>query len=178
VLTICAKSTATSIVGGRILAEEFGLKENEARKVEIAGLFFEMGRVIFALYKSLHKEDYEKAGIGEDFIAEHQSYFGLKIVEKFNLPEFLKDIISTKYLTLEAELLSLAGIVMIANSTVDMSFRRFGNKLVIVSPMPDPEGKIVHTIGAVIEEIFKAVGLRGYIEIHKPPEPDQKSSKG
>ena len=173
VLTACAKSSATSIVGGKILAEELGLREDDARRVEIGGLFFEIGRVIIALYRSLYRDDYEQAEIGEDFINEYQSYFGLKIVERFNLPDLLKDMISTKFLTLEKELISLSGIVMIAHSMVDLSFRRFGNKLVLSSPMPDPEGKIVHTIGAVIEETFKAAGLGGYIEIHRPPEPEQ-----
>ena len=97
-------------------------------------------------------------------------------MEKFSLPEFLKDVISTTCLTLETELISLSGIVIIAYSIVDLSFRRFDNKLVLSSPMPDPEGMIVHTMGATIEEIFKAVGLGGYIEIKRPPEPNRKSS--
>jgi hypothetical protein len=79
-------------------------------------------------------------------------------------------------LTLETELISLSGVVIVAYSIVDLSFRRFDNKLVLLSPMPDSEGTIVHTMGATIEEIFKAVGLGGYIEIKRPPAPKQKLS--
>ena len=34
---ICAKSFATSIIGGRILAKEFGLRDDDTRRVEIRG---------------------------------------------------------------------------------------------------------------------------------------------
>ena len=173
---ICAKSFATSIIGGRMLAKEFGLRDDDARRVEIGGLLFEIGRIIIALYGALYKDEYEQAQIGEDFISQHQSHLGMKFLEKFGLPEFLKDVISTTCLTLETEFVSLSGIVIAAYSIVDLSFRRFDNKLVLSSPMPDPEGMIVHTVGATIKEIFKAVGLGGYIEIIRPPEPNQRSS--
>ena len=173
---ICAKSFATSIIGGRMLAKEFGLRDDDARRVEIGGLLLEIGKIIIALYRSLYKDEYEQAQIGEDFISQHQSHLGMKFMEKFGLPEFLKDVISTTCLTLETERVSLSGIVIAAYSIVDLSFRRFDNKLVLSSPMPDPEGMIVHTVGATIKEIFKAVGLGGYIEIIRPPEPNQRSS--
>ena len=161
---ICAKSFATSVIGGRMLAKEFGLRDDDARKVEIGGLLLEIGKIIIALYRSLYKDEYEQAQIGEDFM------------EKFGLPEFLKDVISMTCLTLETELISLSGVVIVAYSIVDLSFRRFDNKLVLLSPMPDSEGTIVHTMGATIEEIFKAVGLGGYIEIKRPPAPRKKLS--
>ncbi len=63
--TIFAKSFATSIVGGKLLAKEFGLRDNDAKKVELAGLLLEIGKIIIALYKSLHKDAYEEAEIGE-----------------------------------------------------------------------------------------------------------------
>jgi HD-like signal output (HDOD) protein len=176
VKNICAKNFATSIIGSRILAKDFGLRDSDIRRVEIGGLLFEIGRIIIALYRSLYKDDYEQAQIGEDFVTQYQSYFGTKIVEKFSLPDFVKDIISTKGLSLETEFISLSGIVIVACSIVELSFRRFNNKLVLFSPMPDPEGMIVHTTGAVIEETFKAVGLGGYIEIIRPPDINQKLS--
>jgi CRISPR/Cas system-associated endonuclease Cas3-HD len=172
--TIFAKSFATSIVGGKLLAKEFGLRDNDAKKVELAGLLLEIGKIIIALYKSLHKDAYEEAEIGEEFISQYQSCLGVKIIKKYELPEFLKDMISTNCLTLEKGLLSLSGIVMLAFSIVDLSFRRFGNRLVIASPMPDPDGMVVHTTGAVIEETFKAVGLAEYIEVIRQTVPDHK----
>jgi hypothetical protein len=175
---IFAKSFATSLLGGRILAKEFGLRDNDAKKVELGGLLLEIGKIIIAIYRSLYNDDYEQAEIEEDFISQYHSLLGLKIVDKFKLPEFLKDMISTKCLTLETELISLSGIVFVAYSIVDLSFRRFGNKLVIASPMPDPDGTVVHTIGAVVEETFKAVGLSGYIEIIRQPLPNRGWSKG
>jgi HD-like signal output (HDOD) protein len=173
---ICAKSFATSVIGGRVLAKEFGLRDDDARRVETGGLLFEIGRIIIALYRSLYKDEYEQAQIGEDFISQHQSRLGMKFMEKFGLPEFLKDVISTTCLTFETELISLSGIVIVAYSIVDLSFRRFDNKLVLSSPMPDPEGMIVHTMGATIKDIFKAVGLGEHIEIVRPPVPNQKLS--
>jgi hypothetical protein len=170
---IFAKSFATSILGGKILAKEFGLRDNDAKKVELGGLLLEIGKIIIAVYRSLYNDDYEQAEIGEDFISVYHSHLGIKIIEKFRLPEFLKEMISMEYLTLETELISLSGIVMAAYSIVDLSFRRFGNKLVIASPMPDPDGTVVHTIGAVIEGTFKAVGLGGYIDIIRQPLPNR-----
>jgi HD-like signal output (HDOD) protein len=178
VRTLCAKSFATSIIGGRILAKEFGLREDDTRRVEIGGLLLEIGKIIIALYRSLYKDEYEQAQIGEDFISEHQARLGAKFMEKFGLPEFLKDVIATTCLTLETELISLSGVVIVAYSIVDLSFRRFDNKLVLLSPMPDPEGIIAHTLGATVAEIFRAVGLGSYIEIRRPPEPNQKSPAG
>lgn len=170
--TIFAKSFATSIVGGKILAKEFGLRDNDAKKVELGGLLLEIGKIIFALYRSLHKDAYEEAEIGEEFISQYHSSLGVKIIEKYELPEFLKEMISTDCLTLEKELISLSGIVMLAYSIVDLSFRRFGNKLVIASPMPDPDGMVVHTTGAVVQETFRAVGFGEYIEVIRQTVPE------
>ncbi|HVO65103.1 MAG TPA: HDOD domain-containing protein [Syntrophales bacterium] len=173
VKVIFAKSFATSILGGKILAKEFGLRGSDAKKVELGGLLLEIGKIIIAVYRSLYNEDYVQAEIGEDFISSYHSHLGIKIIEKFKLPEFLKEMISMEYLTLEKELISLSGIVMAAYSIIDLSFRRFGNRLVIASPMPDPDEMAVHTIGEVIYDTFKAVGLGGYIEIKRQPLPIQ-----
>ena len=175
---IFAKSFATSILGGRILAKEFGLRDNDAKKVDLGGLLLEIGKIIIAIYRSLYNDDYEQAAIGEDFISQYHSLLGVKFIDKFKLPEFLKDMISTECLTLETELISLSGIVMMAYSIVDLSFRKFGNKLVIASPMPDPDVTVVHTIGAIVEDTFKAVGLAGYIEIIRQSLPNRGWSKG
>jgi len=174
VKVIFAKSFATSILGGKILAKEFGLRDSDAKKVELGGLLLEIGKIIIAVYRSLYNEDYEKAEIGEDFISSYHSHLGIKIIEKFKLPEFLKEMISMEYLTLEKELISLSGIVMVAYSIIDLSFRRFGNRLIIASPMPDPDEAAVHTIGEVIYDTFKAVGLGGYIEIIRQPLPNRR----
>jgi hypothetical protein len=173
---IFARSFATSILGGKVLAKEFGLRDGDARKVELGGLLLEIGKIIIALYRSLYKDAYEESEIGEEFISQYHSCLGMKIIEKYELPEFLKEMISTDCITLETELMSLSGIVMLAYSIVDLSFRRFGNKFVIASPMPDPDGMVVHTTGEVIEETFKAVGLAGYIEVKRHVLPNQKLS--
>jgi len=162
---IFAKSFATSILGGKILSKEFGLKDNDRKKVELGGLLLEIGKIIIAIYRSLYNEDYEQAKIGEDFISKYHSTLAVKIIEKFRLPEYLKDMVSAHYLTLETELVSLSGIVILAYSIVDLNFRRFGDKLVIVSPMPEPDGMVEHTTGEIIEGTFKAVGLAKYIQI-------------
>lgn len=171
---IFARSFATSILGGKILAKECGLRDSDARKVELGGLLLEIGKIIIAIYRSLYNDDYEQAEIGEDFISEYHSFLGIKIIENFKLPIFLKDMILTDCLTLEAELISLSGIVFVANSIVDVTFRRFGNKFVLLSPMPDPDGIVAHTLGSVIDATFKAVGLSGYMEIIRQSLPMRK----
>ncbi len=50
VKTIYAKSFATSILGGKLLAKEFGLRDNDAKKVELGGLLLEIGKIIIAIY--------------------------------------------------------------------------------------------------------------------------------
>ena len=56
---IFAKSFATSILGGRILAKEFGLRDNDAKKVELGGLLLEIGKIIIAIYiyRALYNDD-------------------------------------------------------------------------------------------------------------------------
>jgi len=168
---IFAKSFATSLIGGRILAKEFGLIDNDAKKVELGGLLLEMGKIIIAIYRSLYHDDYEQAGIDDAFISAHHASLGVKIVEKFKLPDYLKDMISTDCLTLDTKMISLSGIVMLAYSMVDLSFRRFDNRLAIATPMADMEG-MAPTIGSVIEDIFKSVGLASYLKIIRRPLPN------
>lgn len=50
------------------MAKEFGLRDNDAMKVELADLLLEIGKIIFAVYRSLYNDDYEKADIGVNFI--------------------------------------------------------------------------------------------------------------
>lgn len=164
VKSLYAKSFATSVLAGKLLACECSLTYDDAKKVEMGGLLFEIGRIIFSVYRALYPEEYEHADINERFIDEYQPYLGSKFVEHYKFSDYLKDIVSTKYLTLGPKLITLAGIVLMANSMADYSFTRFG-KLVLVSPLPDREGNLVYTTGWAIEGMFKAVGLSKYIQI-------------
>ncbi len=43
---VFARSFAVSVLGGKILARELGLREDDAKKVELGGLLSEIGKVI------------------------------------------------------------------------------------------------------------------------------------
>jgi HD-like signal output (HDOD) protein len=166
---IYARSFATSILAGKLLANECGLTYGDAKKVEIGGLLLEIGKIIMAVYQSLCPDDYEQAGIDDDFVSAYHSLLGVKFIEHYNFSENLKEMVSTKCLSLGPKLMTLPGIVVAAHHIVDSSFRRFHNKLVIASPMPDREGNVVYTTGWAIEGMFRAVGLSRHIEIEITP---------
>jgi hypothetical protein len=162
---IFARSFATSIIASKLLANECSLTYEDAKKVEMGGLLLEIGKIIISVYHSVYPEEYKQAGIDDDFATRYHSVLGIKFIENFKFSETLKEIISAKCLTIGQKLITLPGIVMVAHSIVDYSFQNFHNKLVIASPMPDRNGNVISTTAWVIEGMFRAVGLSGYIEI-------------
>ncbi|MBN1380640.1 MAG: HDOD domain-containing protein [Deltaproteobacteria bacterium] len=171
---IFARSFATSILASKLIANECGLTYEDTKKVEIGGLLLEIGKIMIVVYRSLYPDDYKQAGIDESFVTEHHTTLGLMFIEKYNFSENLKDIISAKYLTLGQKLVKLSSIVLIAHTLVDHSFRNFHNKLIIASPLPDPDGNITYTTGWAIESMFKAVGLSKHIKLLNPSQTNQK----
>ena len=162
---IFARSFAISIIATKLLANECGLTHEDAKQVEIGGLLLEIGKIMIAVYKSIYPDEYEQAGIDDDFVSCYHSLLGVKFIDHFKLSEKLKALVSAKCVTLGQKLITLSGIVMVAHSIVDDSFRKFHNKLVIASPMPDREGKVIYTTGWAIEGMFRAAGLSRHIEI-------------
>ncbi len=137
-----------------------GVHDREIRKVESGGLFLDMGKIIMILYKI----DNAHADLDEEFILKYNPYLGLKIVERFKLPEFLKEIIFSPHFRFVEDSLHLSAIVNLAYSIVDRSFKKHG-KLVLQSPMPDLEGLVPSTPGSIILDQFNAIGLGKYMEV-------------
>ena len=157
-LNLAARSFITSILG-RMLAKQLGMKDEEIRKVELGGLFLEIGKVFILLYNRQEKKE-----LSEAFISKYYPFLGLKMVEKFELPEFLGEILSSPSLDFEENRLSLPGIVHLVHSIVETHFKENG-RLVIRSPMPDADGVVISTYGSVMRKQLEAVGLENFLEI-------------
>jgi HD-like signal output (HDOD) protein len=155
-----ARSFATSLLG-RLLAQKMRIPEDDVHKVELGGLFFEVGKLVIRLYHAAHP-DIRASG---EFINRYHPYLGIALVEHMELlPGFLVEIISPHAFTFEEDELSVAAIVDLAHFIVYDSFKTHG-KLVIASPLPDADGYVTSTIGSVLEDQFAALGLGQYVEV-------------
>lgn len=159
---IFARSYASSVLG-KILAQQFGMREDNAKRVELGGLFSEIGKMIIVLYKKLHTVDDQR--IDEVFIKKYHPYLSERIIEKFSLPEYLKQMIFVDNLVVEANYITMTGMTQLAVSYVASSFNKFSNRLVIEAlPMPAGQDQTL-SLDAIIEEQFNAVGLGKYLRI-------------
>lgn len=160
--TIFARSFAASIIG-KILAQQMGLREDMAKKVELGGLFSEIGRMILLVYKKLHAPDDER--IDEIFIEKYSPYLTERIIEVFALPDYLKAMIFQEGLVVEANYITLSGITRLAVQFVHASFSKHGNHLVL-EPLALPPGhdQIV-SLDHIIQDQFNAVGLGKYLRV-------------
>lgn len=159
---IFARSFAASIIG-KILAQQMGLREDLAKKVELGGLFSEIGRMILHVYKKLHAPDDER--IDEIFIDKYSPYLTERIIDVFALPDYLKAMVFQEGLVVEANYITLSGITRLAVQFVHASFSRHNNHLVI-EPLALPSGhdQIV-SLDHIIQDQFNAVGLGKYLRI-------------
>ena len=164
---LAARSFIISFLG-KMIAQKMGLDEEEIKKVEMGGLFLKVGKVFMFLYEAS-----EKKKLDEEFISLYYPYLGLKVVDFFKLPEFLKEVISFSSLQLEENSFSISSIIELAHSAVDKSFKKFG-KFVIQSPLPDKEGVVLATLGSDLANQLEAVGLGTYLEILPTLSPRQK----
>ena len=163
-----AKSFAASVVG-RVLARGLGFSDDAARKVELGCLLFHFGFLMMLVYRSRHQD--EAFHIDDDFIQEHQSLLTQRIIVRFNLPDYLLDMIMTNCLSIDRMGVRLPGVVQMAIAIVEMSFQRFNNRLVVQSPMSLSDEGVSITLGSIIEEQFSVAGLRQYLQI--VPQPSQ-----
>ena len=160
------KSFAASIVG-RILARGLGFRDDAERKVELGCLLFHIGTLMMLVYRNYHQDaDFH---IDDDFIQKNQSSLAERIVQRFQLPDYLFEMVITRGFSLVRMGIDLSGVVQMAIAAVEMSFQRFNNRLVILTPRlsSDDEGDI--TIGAIIEAHFSAAGLLKYLQIVVKP---------
>ncbi|MCK7485451.1 MAG: hypothetical protein MZU97_07730 [Bacillus subtilis] len=81
-----------------------------------------------------------------------------KIVSRYCLPEYVRTALLARNLIVEEDTLSLAGIVHLAHDTVQASFQKNNNRLVLKCQVPRPGTDVTRTLEAIVTEKFKAVG--------------------
>ena len=167
---IFAKNFAASVVG-RIMARGLGFQDDGTRKVELACLLSNIGALMMTVYRNhYHTGDFV---LSDDFIEQNHLYLTERIIRRFNLPEYLHEMIMTNCFTLERMGIGLPAVVKLAIAAVDWSFRTLDNKLVFRSPQTSPDDRFTPSLAAIVEEQFTAVGLKKYLIIL--PETTQKS---
>jgi hypothetical protein len=160
---IFARSYASSVIG-KILAQQFGMREDNAKRVELGGLFSEIGKMILVLYKKLHAPDDKR--FDNDFINKYHPYLAERIVEKFALPDYLKQMIFSESLIVEENYITVSGITQVAINFVEASFQKFHNRLVIEAMVPPTLGRDESlSLDKIIEDQFNAVKLGKYLRI-------------
>jgi hypothetical protein len=157
-----AKSFASSVVG-RILARGLGFRDDAARKVELGCLLFHFGFLMMLVYRNRYQDG--EVRIDDVFIGQYQFCLTERIINRFQLPDYLLEMVNTRSLDLERLGISLSGVVRVAVDVVEMSFRQFDNRLVIQSPKVSPREEASVSLGIIIEEQFAAAGLRKYLQI-------------
>jgi HD-like signal output (HDOD) protein len=157
---VFARNFATSKLS-ELLAVQLGLGSADRSIVGLAGLFMEIGKVIMALY-----ERQSGRVLAPEFVAHHHPWVGARLIEHYELPPVLGEIIDHAYFKfVKKDTLSLSAIVDLAYAVVDRSFNRH-EKLVIESPMPDPEGLLyARTSGSIIAGQFQSIGLSDYAHV-------------
>ena len=162
---LCAKSFATSIVG-RLLAAEMGLRDAAIKKVELGGLFHHMGRIIAHLYVTR----YDGVMLTENFVRTYAPYIGIRVVQKFKLPDFLCEMLTARHIGLNADGLNLSALVHVAHCSVSNSFGQHG-RMVVRGPLtPITEGA-PPTAASIMAEQFAAIGLGEFLSIIEPEQP-------
>lgn len=169
---IYAKSFSASVVG-RIMARGFGFRDDGARQVELACLLANVGALMMAVYRSRYNAAYYIAS--DEFIEQNHSYLTEKIIRRFQLPEYLHEMILTNCFILDRMGIGLPTVVKLAIGAVDWSFRTLNNKLVFRSPYTSLEDRFAPSLAAIVEEQFAAAGLKRYLVII--PEKDQVPQK-
>ena len=156
--SLAARAFMISMLG-KMLAKQMGMKEEDTKKVELGGLFLKVGKVYMRLYERERGEPLERT-----FVTKYYRYLGSKMVERFKLPDFLLEVLSSPVCSFTESSFNIRGVVQLAHAIVDKNFANYG-KFIIQSPMPDKEGLVTSTLGAIMESQLDAVGLGFFLEI-------------
>jgi hypothetical protein len=169
---IFARNFAASVVG-RIMARGLGFRDDGARKVELACFLSGIGTLMMTVYRNhYHTGDFV---LSDDFIEQNHLYLTERIIRRFQLPEYLHEMIMTNCFFLERMGIGLPTVVRLAIAAVDWSFRTLDNKLVFRSPQTSLDDRFTPSLAAMVEEQFAAAGLKKYLIIL--PEPTQISQQ-
>jgi len=159
---IFAKCFGASVLG-RIMARGFGFRDDGARKVELACLLSSIGALMMMVYRNRYHD--EEFVLSDDFIEQNHLYLTERIVRRFQLPEYLHEMIMTNYFILERIGIGLPAVVKLAVIAVDWSFQTSHDKLVFRSPYTSLEDRFAPSLAGIIEEQFAAAGLKKHLVI-------------
>jgi hypothetical protein len=159
---IFAKDFAASVVG-RVMARGLGFQDDGARQVELACLLSNMGALMMTVYRNhYHTGDFV---LSDDFIEKNHRHLTERIIRRFQLPEYLHEMIMSDCFILERMGIGLPSVVKLAVAAVDWSFRTQSNKLVLRSPQTSRDGRFTPSLAAIVEEQFAAAGMKKYLLI-------------
>ncbi len=159
---IFVKSFSASVMG-RIMARGFSFSDDDGRKVELACLLSSIGALMMAVYRKNYQTD--DFVITDDFIEHNHLFLTERIIRRFQLPEYLHEMIMPNCFPLERMGISLITVVKLATAAVDWSFRNLNNTLVFRSPYTSLDDRFAPSLVGIIEEKFAAAGLRKYLII-------------
>ena len=165
---LLAKAIATSVIG-KIAANKMGLPREGASRVELAGLFLEIGKMIALIYN----EKEQKHRLAPDFPDRFNLFIGLKVIELFRLPPYLNEILLEDAIAFDEESFAVSTIARMTNLLVSNSFSSKG-LLSLKVPLPDADGLAASHYGGVIREWFGALGLDEYVEVVEAPTEKQR----
>jgi hypothetical protein len=154
-----ARSLSISVIS-KILAQEQGFAKKEINKAELAGLFFEIGKLPLQIYEKTAGD------LEENYFNTYWPKLSLMFVKRFNLPAFIGETIENFSLIFDEREFHLSGIVFMAWCTVEKIFLRH-RKLYLKSPLPDEKEIVTYTYGSEIEGLFQVFGISRYLEIER-----------
>lgn len=159
---LAARGFSRAIIG-KALARQLGLNALDQDRVELGALLLEMGKIPILLYE---KRKTQKLSV--DFVSRCHPYLGIRMVEKFSLPDYLAGVILNEHLTIDPNGFPALAVVDLAHGVVERSYRRNG-KLVIQSreTWNPSESNLLTSI----THAFQVIGLRKYLEITTPVRP-------
>jgi len=159
---LAARSFSMAIIG-RVLARQLGLNALDQDRVELGALLLEMGKIPMVLY-----EKQNRLKLDSDFTSRYHPYFGVRMVQKYALPDYLARVMLNQCFSIDGNGFSATAVVDLAHCVVERSFMRSG-KFVVQhqSPGDQTDSNLLSTIN----NAFQVIGLRKYLEIKAPSTP-------
>jgi hypothetical protein len=158
---------ATAGLSLAIMHNILGLDLTIAPKVQLCALVSEFGKIPLFIYRQ-KKADQRAVQtlMSEEFINIHHGQFGLKLIKKFDLPDFLSDLFTKRSLIFfdAPHSFSITTIVRIAKLLVRDSFKHH-QKLVITSVIDDPANVVWGSVGSELQNFFDSLGIGHLLEV-------------
>jgi hypothetical protein len=167
ILALKDRCLATAGLSLAIMHNILGFDITIAPQVQLCALVSEFGKIPFFLTKQkMELEPEVQAIMTEDFINVHHGQFGLKMIKKFDLPDFLAHLFDKQSLIFfdQEHDFSITTIVRIAKLLVRDSFKRTG-KLVITSVVDDQDNIIHGSVGSELQTFFDSLGIGHLLEV-------------